>query len=150
MFRTQWITLILAGLCGTGAFILVPETFAPVLLARRAKRIRHSTGDWAIHAKHEEKAISMRDVAEDYLMRPLRMLLLEPILDLLTIYMAFIYGEHLEIRRGFLYSRMEIQACSTSSSRPFPSRTPSKDAGNRASPPSLSLQYLSECSWAAP
>ena len=83
----------MAALFGIIAFVLVPETFAPVLLARKAKRLRHSTEDWAIHAKHEEKGISLKDIVESFLMRPSKMLVLEPILVLITLYLAFIYGE---------------------------------------------------------
>ena len=83
----------MAALFGTIAFVTVPETFAPVLLARKANRLRHSTHNWAIHAKHEEKGVNLKEIVENFLTRPLRMLFLEPILVLITIYLAFIYGE---------------------------------------------------------
>lgn len=89
---TQWITLILATFFGTLTFIVVPETYAPVLLSRRADRLRHETGNWALHAKHEERKISIREIADKYLSRPARMFVQEPILALVTIYMAFVYG----------------------------------------------------------
>jgi MFS family permease len=40
---TAWITLIMAALFWTIGLIFVPETYAPVLLQRRAKRIRYET-----------------------------------------------------------------------------------------------------------
>jgi len=63
---TQWITLILAAFFGTLNFVVVPETYAPVLLARRAKRLRHETGNWALHAKHEERKINVREIGDKY------------------------------------------------------------------------------------
>ena len=91
--RTQWITLILAGVFGTIAFIVVPETYAPVLLARRAKRLRHETGNWALHAKHEETRVDLKDIGNKYLLRPARMMVLEPILALFTLYLSFVFGQ---------------------------------------------------------
>jgi MFS transporter, DHA1 family, multidrug resistance protein len=38
----------LVGLIGIG---FLPETYAPVLLQRKARKIRLETKDWAIHAK---------------------------------------------------------------------------------------------------
>ncbi|KAK3713376.1 hypothetical protein LTR37_008568 [Vermiconidia calcicola] len=90
---TQWITLILAGVFGTIAFIVVPETYAPVLLARRAKRLRHETGNWASHAKHEETRVDLKDIGNKYLLRPARMMVLEPILALFTLYLSFVFGQ---------------------------------------------------------
>lgn len=70
----------------------MPETYAPVLLSRRAKRLRHETGNWALHAKHEERKINLREIGDKYLSRPARMFFQEPILALITIYMGFVYG----------------------------------------------------------
>ncbi len=89
---TAWITLIMAALFGTIALIFVPETYAPVILQRRAKKIRYETKNWAVHAKADESKVEARDIIVKYLFRPLTMLVLEPILVLLTLYMALIYG----------------------------------------------------------
>lgn len=91
--RTQWLTLIMACFFGTIVFIVVPETYAPVLLARRAKRLRHETGNWALHAKHEERRVDLKEIAQKYLTRPAKMMFQEPILALMTIYLSFVFGE---------------------------------------------------------
>ena len=77
---------------GLIAYINVPETYAPVLLSRRAKRLRHQTGNWAFHAKHEEREINLKEIANRYLARPAKMMVLEPILALMTTYLGFVYG----------------------------------------------------------
>lgn len=74
------------------AILIVPETYEPVLLEWRAKKIRHKTRNWAIHAKSEESDVNIKIIAEKYLLRPFQMLALEPILLLVTLYMGFIYG----------------------------------------------------------
>ena len=109
--RTQWLTLIMACFFGTLVFIIVPETYAPVLLARRAKRLRHETGNWALHAKHEERRVDLKEIAQRYLTRPTKMMFQEPILALLTIYLAFIFGEHYNLCRTHFMCFPTLTAC---------------------------------------
>lgn len=89
---TAWITLIASGSFMILAFIVVPETYAPVLLQRRAARLRVETKNWAYHASLDENPPTMGDIVTRYLLRPFQMLFLEPILLLFTIYLALIYG----------------------------------------------------------
>ncbi|KAH0289053.1 MFS general substrate transporter, partial [Aureobasidium sp. EXF-3399] len=89
---TAWITLIMAMFFGIIGFIVIPETLAPILLSRRAKKIRFATKNWAIHAKADENEVSLKDLAHRYLLKPFQMLAMEPILLLVTLYMGFIYG----------------------------------------------------------
>jgi hypothetical protein len=74
------------------AFIFVPETYAPVILQQRAARLRVETKNWAYHATLDENPPKMGDIVTRYLLRPFQMLFLEPILLLVTIYLALIYG----------------------------------------------------------
>ena len=90
--RTQWITLILAAAVGTLALIVLPETYHPVLLTSKAKRLRHETKIWALHSLHEEKEVNFHEMLTKYILRPATMLFLEPILILVTIYIAFVFG----------------------------------------------------------
>ena len=90
---TQWITLIMAVFFGTLNLFIFPETYGPVLLARRAKRLRYETGNWALHAKHEERRVDLKDIATRYLTRPAKMMILEPILSSLTFYLSFVFGK---------------------------------------------------------
>ena len=71
----------------------MPETYHPILLTERAKRLRYETNNWAIHSAHEANRVTISDIGRRYLLRPLRMLMLEPILILVTVYTAFIFGE---------------------------------------------------------
>lgn len=88
---TSWITLIVTAFWGVLGFVIWPESFAPVLLQRKAKKVRAETGNSAFHAAHEESGLDLRRIVERYLARPLMMLMKEPILMLVTIYMSFIY-----------------------------------------------------------
>lgn len=74
-------------------FPAMTEGYSPILLSRRAKRLRHMTRNWALRAKFEETETNLRDLADRYLQRPAKMLVLEPILLLVSIYMSFVFGE---------------------------------------------------------
>lgn len=89
---TAWITLIMAMFFGFLGLILVPETSHPTLLQQRAKKLRFETKNWAIHAKADEIQLDLHSIIYTYLFRPFHMLIREPILVLVTLYMALIYG----------------------------------------------------------
>ena len=76
------------------AFILVfeSETHHPIILVYKAREIRRKTGNWGIHAPHDEFSLTIKEIAENNLTRPLKMLFTEPILFFITLYNAFIYG----------------------------------------------------------
>ncbi|MCJ1229926.1 hypothetical protein MMC12_006597 [Toensbergia leucococca] len=89
---TAWITMIMAGLFGGIGFIVLPETYVPILLHRKAKKIRFETKNWSVRAKIDEAPVNLNDLVSRYLGRPFVMLALEPILLLITLYISFIYG----------------------------------------------------------
>ena len=89
---TAWLTLIMASFFGGISIFLYPESFGPIILQKRAKEQRLRTRNWALHAKADENRTGFKDIIERYLARPLIMTMKEPILVLVTIYMALIYG----------------------------------------------------------
>lgn len=89
---TEYITAIMAFFFGFLAILFVPETYHPVLLQRRAKKLRYETNNWAIHSKHDEQHINIKAIASKVLVKPFVMMAKEPILVLVTIYMALVYG----------------------------------------------------------
>ena len=89
---TAWITLIMSAFLGILACLICSESYAPVLLQRKARKIRFESKNWAIRAPADENQVNMKDIVNKYLLRPFIMIALEPILVLLTLYMAFVYG----------------------------------------------------------
>jgi MFS family permease len=89
---TAWITLIASAFFGLVALFVVPETYGPVLLQKRAARLRVETKNWAYHSFLDEHKPTMSDIVTKYLFRPFQMLVQEPILLAITIYLALIYG----------------------------------------------------------
>lgn len=89
---TEYITAIM-GFSGFALELLfLEETYPPVILVAKAADLRRRTKNWGVHAKQEEIEIDFRELVEKNLSRPMRMLVKEPIVLALSIYMAFIYG----------------------------------------------------------
>ncbi|KAF2151232.1 major facilitator superfamily [Myriangium duriaei CBS 260.36] len=89
---TEYITAIM-GFLGLGLlFLLMEETYPPVILVNKASELRRRTKNWGIHAKQEEIEVDLRELLEKNLSRPMRMLATEPIVLAISIYMAFVYG----------------------------------------------------------
>ncbi|CAG8954335.1 hypothetical protein HYFRA_00005959 [Hymenoscyphus fraxineus] len=87
-----WIQLILAAFVYILMAFTVPETYAPTILARRAKKLRESTGE----KEHvTEQDIDMRPFRERlgvFLIRPFQLLFGELIVFLVSVYMSVLYG----------------------------------------------------------
>ncbi|KAL4929606.1 MFS transporter [Aspergillus undulatus] len=91
----RW-TEYLTGIMGAAAFVLdiffVEETYPPVVLIKKAEELRRRTKNWGIHAKQEEVEVDLHELIGKNFSRPVRILFSEPVLLLLSIYMAFLYG----------------------------------------------------------
>ncbi|KAK4633580.1 Efflux pump bik6 [Fulvia fulva] len=88
---TQYLTGIMMMFILTLDVIILDESYAPVLLVSKARRLRHESGNWALHAEHEEWDISLVELANKYLVRPFQ-LLATPICFLMALYASFCYG----------------------------------------------------------
>ena len=86
--------MIFAGSCTLLGFVSLPETFAPVLLARKAKRLRMANPEKnkEIYAESERVSWAPSAVLERTIFRPFKMLFVEPILLLATVYLSVAYG----------------------------------------------------------
>ncbi len=63
-----------------------------MILVAKAARLRYTTKNWAIHAKGEEIKVDLKVLATKHITRPILLFFTEPIITLVAIYMAFIYG----------------------------------------------------------
>lgn len=88
---TQYITGIFVMLVVTVGVLVLDESYPAALLVIKARRLRHESGNWALHAKHEEWDVSLADMAHKYLVRPFQ-LLTTPICFLVALYASFVYG----------------------------------------------------------
>ncbi|CCH58640.1 hypothetical protein TBLA_0A08510 [Henningerozyma blattae CBS 6284] len=72
--------------------LFVEETHHPTILVNKAKLLRKKTGNWGIRAPHEDFELSMAEICETTISKPLIMLFTEPVLLIITIYNSFVYG----------------------------------------------------------
>ncbi|KAH6676857.1 major facilitator superfamily domain-containing protein [Plectosphaerella plurivora] len=92
----RWVMGFLAAF--TGFFwivgsLLIPETYGPVLLQTRAKKLSKMTGKVYIsRAEHQRGPVAKVSLFKTALSRPWVLLFKEPIVLLLSIYMSVIYG----------------------------------------------------------
>lgn len=68
--------------------IVLDESYPPRLLVFKARRLRHETGNWALHAKFEEWDVSFREMAIKFGVRPFVMLT-TPICFLMALYVGW-------------------------------------------------------------
>ncbi|KAF2442775.1 MFS general substrate transporter [Karstenula rhodostoma CBS 690.94] len=89
---TQYITSIMGGFATVLDVLFLEETYQKTILRKRAQFIRSETQNWAIHHVSEEENIDFKELVNKHLALPLKLLFLEPIVFLITLYTSFIYG----------------------------------------------------------
>ncbi|KAM6494752.1 Major facilitator superfamily domain containing protein [Amanita muscaria] len=89
-----WITMIFTGACTLAVILLIRETYAPVILLKKAQRLRKAdpVGNAKLYAEQDKQDWSFYGVIKRTIFRPFKMLSMEPILLLVTIYMSMVYG----------------------------------------------------------
>lgn len=67
---TMWVMVIMGG--GVTAFcaVFLPETYAPILLKRRAERLRKLTSDASIRCSFDDEKTTLGVICHVYLVRP--------------------------------------------------------------------------------
>ncbi|KAE9406080.1 MFS general substrate transporter [Gymnopus androsaceus JB14] len=89
-----WVMMFFGGFCTVLIALFLPETYGPVLLTRKARRLRKQDPirNANVVSDHEKLDSSFHGLVDRTLYRPWKMLASEPILILLTIYMSVVYG----------------------------------------------------------
>ena len=90
--RTADLTVILICTVLLLDIIFIKETFAPVLLTRKARQLRWKTKRWALHSKQEETEFSLKRFLSKNLTLPLRMFVTEPMVLCICLFNSFVYG----------------------------------------------------------
>jgi multidrug resistance protein len=87
-----WIQLILSGAVWVLITFTVPETYAPTLLSRRAKKMRKETGNSSFVTELDLDLRPFIERLRVFLVRPFQLLFLEPIVLFISVYMSVLYG----------------------------------------------------------
>ena len=74
-----------------GLFLL-RETYPPQILHVKARKLRKETGRQSLHTEFEHPERSLANTLQRALVRPVRLLGTQPIVQVLALYMAYIYG----------------------------------------------------------
>ncbi|GAB1739909.1 hypothetical protein NU219Hw_g4840t1 [Hortaea werneckii] len=88
---TFWLIAIAFGVCAIAHAALCRETYAPVLLARKTKRLQKETGNQDLRSKLDD-GLPNKTRFSRAMVRPFKMLLFSPIVGLMALYVAFVYG----------------------------------------------------------
>ncbi|EMG49700.1 hypothetical protein G210_5471 [Candida maltosa Xu316] len=86
-----WVNMAFAGVLWI-LISLMPETYAPVILKRKAARLRKETGNPKIMTEQEATPLSFKEMVNENLVRPLKFVVTEPLLDLVCAFVALIYA----------------------------------------------------------
>ncbi|KAI9727718.1 MAG: MFS siderochrome iron transporter 1 [Chrysothrix sp. TS-e1954] len=89
----QGVMAVFTGVLWLVGTLVIPETYAPVLQRQRARKLSQMTGKvYRSRADVDQGHPTFRKVFLTALLRPWQLLFREPIVLLLSIYMAIIYG----------------------------------------------------------
>lgn len=91
----RWLEYVIgmfSGAITVALALFFKETHHPTILVNKAKMMRKMTNNWGIHAAHENVELSVKEIAQKTITRPIVMLLTEPVLLFVTIYNSFVYG----------------------------------------------------------
>ncbi|KAL1643697.1 hypothetical protein SLS58_004712 [Diplodia intermedia] len=86
-----WVITITSGICTVVAYFTLKETYHPVLLERKAARLRQETGNPAYRSKYATD-LTTGEIFRHALARPLKLLFFSPIVTLMCLYIAIAYG----------------------------------------------------------
>ncbi|KAJ5330378.1 hypothetical protein N7476_000161 [Penicillium atrosanguineum] len=89
---TAWVTLILCAVVGFMCIFLLRETSHNRILMKRAARLRRETGNQNWRSRNEIVSTDMKVLLRKYCTKPVRMLVREPILIVMTVYLTLVYG----------------------------------------------------------
>ena len=100
-----WMMMLFAGVCTVIAIVLLPETYAPVILLAKKKKLSKEdpVGSKDLYSEYEKQDWSTKAIINRTLLRPFHMLVLEPILLLITIYFSIVYGLLFARKRSYFF-----------------------------------------------
>lgn len=73
--------------------LFLRESYAPVILQKKAKRLAKETNNPLLHSALDKGNRTPQQIFISAIIRPLKLLILSPILSLMTLYLSVIYGE---------------------------------------------------------
>lgn len=86
-----WIGMGIGGVCLLGVLFFMPETNATTILDKRAKQLRREHNSTTPHGPTDGQTLELRAFLAKVLLRPINMLVREPLVLFTCLYLAFQY-----------------------------------------------------------
>ncbi|KAF4781192.1 hypothetical protein HER10_EVM0008441 [Colletotrichum scovillei] len=86
-----WLVVILAGAICVAMLFTLRETYSPVILERKARRLRQETGDGRFRSRLDT-GITTNGLFRKCVVRPIKLLVFSPICTILAFYLGIVYG----------------------------------------------------------
>ncbi|KAL7651478.1 hypothetical protein ACMYSQ_011193 [Aspergillus niger] len=107
-----WVITIPMAVLTILSIVTLRETYAPILLERKAQRLRRETGDHDLRSRSTTPK-SQHEVFFDALVRPLKMLLTSPVVMTLAFDVAVVYGYQYLVFTTLSYIFQDVYHLST-------------------------------------
>ncbi|CAH0047150.1 unnamed protein product [Clonostachys solani] len=88
---TFWVVAMLSGVITLIGIAFMRETYAYTILEKKTKKLRQETGNEKLRSA-ADTGVTAQELFKTSIIRPTKMLLFSPIILLLSLYMAIIYG----------------------------------------------------------
>lgn len=87
-----WVISIASGCFQVIALLFLNESYPPKLLSNKAKKLRQETGNLALHTQYEEPDRTLSKLLRVNLIRPVKLLSTQIIIQILSMFMSLLYG----------------------------------------------------------
>ncbi len=87
-----WLLVILGGVIAVVAFFTLQESYPPVLLEKKAARLRKETGNQDLRSALCGNSKSIAETFKHAAIRPMKLLFTVPIVTFMSLYVAITYG----------------------------------------------------------
>ena len=87
-----WVLAIVSGALTVSMFMFMKESYAPLILQRKADRLRKETGNMQLHTE-PSSSVEGADHLKRGLMRPSKIFFKSPLVITFAFYMAIVYGD---------------------------------------------------------
>lgn len=86
-----WVITMVAGAITVAMVFVMRESYAPVILERKAQRLRKETGNEALRSKLDT-GLSNTALLKRCIVRPAKLLIYSPICSIFAVYLGLLYG----------------------------------------------------------
>jgi MFS family permease len=86
-----WLVAIATAVVGTLLLLFMRETYVVKILETKTRRLRKETGNQNLTSKYD-KGVSAKNLFLQTFLRPMKILMLSPIVTMLSLYLAVVYG----------------------------------------------------------